>query len=44
MKVRGYNKYKIPHLKKATLERNGRLSTKINCDPTSVQNMLANYM
>ena len=34
MKVKGCNKFKIPHMKKDTLEREDRLPTFIPCDPS----------
>jgi hypothetical protein len=34
MKVKGCNKFKIPHMRKETLERQDRLSTSIPCDPS----------
>lgn len=40
MKIGGSNKYKISHLKKGVLEREGRLPTQITCDPTLVQNVM----
>jgi hypothetical protein len=32
MKVQGSNKYKIPHVKKQSLERQGRLPVQIACE------------
>ena len=32
LKVRDANRYKIPHMKKASLQRKGRLPTQIQCD------------
>jgi hypothetical protein len=32
MKVQGSNKYKIPHMKKGSLERQGRLPVQIPCE------------
>ena len=40
MKAKGSNKYKIPHSKKAVLERCGRLPTRMKCNPTLVQEVL----
>ncbi|OMO95541.1 hypothetical protein CCACVL1_05377 [Corchorus capsularis] len=37
MKVKGCNKYKILHIKKDQLAREGRLPTRIACDPALVQ-------
>ncbi|OMO86715.1 hypothetical protein COLO4_20958 [Corchorus olitorius] len=37
MKVKGYNKYKILHIKKDQLAKEGRLPTRIACDPALVQ-------
>ena len=34
MKVKGCNKFKIPHMKKETLEREDRLPSSISCDPS----------
>jgi hypothetical protein len=34
MKVKGCNKFKIPHMRKETLERQDRLPTSIPCDPS----------
>jgi hypothetical protein len=34
MKMKGYNKFKIPHMKKGTLERQSRLPSCIPCDPS----------
>ena len=34
MKVKGCNKFKIPHMKKETLEREDRLPTSISCEPS----------
>lgn len=36
MKVAGSNKYKIPHMKKGTLERQGRLPLQIICEASLV--------
>ena len=33
-KVKGCNKFKIPHMKKETLEREDRLPSCIPCDPS----------
>ncbi|GAA0154734.1 hypothetical protein LIER_12633 [Lithospermum erythrorhizon] len=40
LKVGGSNRYKIPHMKKEQLERNGQLSTQILCDPDVLQNAM----
>lgn len=40
MKVEGSNKYKIPHVNKAALEREGRLPMQITCDLAVVQNVM----
>jgi len=40
MKVGGENKYKIPHMKKATLDREGRLPLQISCDVSLVQSVI----
>ena len=34
MKVKGCNKFKNPHMKKKTLEREDRLPTSIPCEPS----------
>ena len=34
MKVKGCNKFQIPHMKKETLEREDRLPSCIPCDPS----------
>jgi hypothetical protein len=34
MKVKGCNKFKIPHMKKETLERQDLLPSCISCDPS----------
>jgi hypothetical protein len=34
MKVKGCNKFKIPHMRKDTLEREDRLPTSIPCEPS----------
>jgi hypothetical protein len=34
MKKKGNNNFKIPHMKKETLERQGRLPTSIPCPPS----------
>jgi hypothetical protein len=36
MKAHGSNKFKIPHMKKGTLERQGRLPLQIHCEPRLV--------
>lgn len=43
MKAIGSNKYKIPHINKRGLERQGQLPTQMKCDPTLVQEVL-NYL
>ncbi|XP_012851562.1 PREDICTED: uncharacterized protein LOC105971259 [Erythranthe guttata] len=40
MRVRGSQKYKTPHIKKAMLEREGRLPTRMKCDLALVQDVL----
>lgn len=40
MKAKGCHKYKIPHMKKASLERIGQLPTQLKCDSTLVQEVL----
>lgn len=40
MKVGGANKYQVPHMKKATLERGNRLPLQISCDVALVQNVI----
>lgn len=39
LKVEGYNRYKIPHVNKARLDRKGLLPTQIVCDPIVIQNV-----
>ncbi|XP_057789677.1 uncharacterized protein LOC131006538 [Salvia miltiorrhiza] len=39
MKVQGSNKYKIPRVNKARLEREGCLPKQITCDPVLVENV-----
>lgn len=41
MKVHGSNKFKIPHMKKNTLERQGRLPLQITCETTLVADAMA---
>ncbi|KAG2253327.1 hypothetical protein Bca52824_083463 [Brassica carinata] len=41
MKTGGDNKYKIPHMKKATLDRENRLPLQISCDVSLVQSVMA---
>lgn len=41
MKVGGMNKYKIPHMRKAVLERNNLLPVQLNCDIELVQNVMS---
>ncbi|KAL7125602.1 hypothetical protein ABFS83_14G127700 [Erythranthe nasuta] len=43
MKVKGSNKYKIPHIKKAMMERVGQLPTHLKCDSELVQEVF-NYL
>lgn len=40
MKTRGSNNYKIPHIKKAILQREGQLPTQMKCDPSIVEDVL----
>ncbi|WZZ26807.1 hypothetical protein YC2023_010208 [Brassica napus] len=40
MKVGGKNTYKIPHMKKATLDRENRLPLQISCDVALVQSVI----
>lgn len=40
MKVRGSHKYKIPHMKKLTLEREAKLPKQLKCDPKLVKDVL----
>ncbi|XP_058726901.1 uncharacterized protein LOC131598302 [Vicia villosa] len=40
MKIRGSQKYKIPHFKKEMLEHQGQLPKQLKCDPTLVQDVL----
>lgn len=40
MKARGSHDYKIPHLKKATLEEKNQLPIQLKCDPTLVKDVL----
>lgn len=40
MKIGGLNKYKIPHMQKATLQREGRLPVQISCEASLVQNVM----
>lgn len=40
MKMKGSNKYKIPHMRKAVLRREGLLPTQMKCDPILVQEVL----
>lgn len=41
MKAKGSQKYKIPHIKIAMLERRGQLPTQLKCDPELVQEVLS---
>ncbi|WZZ39489.1 hypothetical protein YC2023_035748 [Brassica napus] len=43
MKIGGGNNYKIPHLKKDTLEREGLLPVQMDCDPNLVEEAM-NYV
>ncbi|KAL7098802.1 hypothetical protein ACP275_09G041400 [Erythranthe tilingii] len=43
MRGKGSNKFKIPHMSKAMLEREGRLPTQLKCDRELVQEIL-NYL
>ncbi|KAL7154802.1 hypothetical protein ABFS83_03G027500 [Erythranthe nasuta] len=43
LKVKGCNKYKIPHIKKVMLERTGQFPTQLKCDPELVQEVI-NYL
>ncbi|KAL7157635.1 hypothetical protein ABFS83_02G090600 [Erythranthe nasuta] len=43
LKIKGCNKYKIPHIKKVMLERTGQLPTQLKCDPELVQEVI-NYL
>jgi len=43
LKVRGSNKYKIPHLKKSILKKEGNLPSQMACDPILVQDVV-NYL
>ncbi|OMO51145.1 hypothetical protein COLO4_37789 [Corchorus olitorius] len=40
MKARGSNRYKIPHISKAMLERDGMLPTQMSCDAALVQEIV----
>ncbi|OMO51810.1 Transposase, Tc1-like protein [Corchorus olitorius] len=40
MKARGSNRYKIPHISKAILERDGMLPTQMSCDAALVQEIV----
>jgi len=40
MKKRGCHKYKIPHMKKERLERQGQLPMQLKCDATLVQDIV----
>lgn len=40
MKIGGLNKYKIPHMKKSVVEKDGLLSKRISCDAMLVQNVM----
>ncbi|XP_074352653.1 uncharacterized protein LOC141691797 [Apium graveolens] len=41
LRVQGSNKYKIPHMKKSILERQGRLSRQMKCDVQLVTNAIS---
>ena len=43
MRVQGENKYKIPHMKKSVLEKEGNLPLQLSCDPILVQDVI-NYL
>lgn len=40
MKARGSNKYSIPHIMKAVLQKEGGLPTQIKCDPSLVEEVI----
>ncbi|XP_065862399.1 uncharacterized protein [Euphorbia lathyris] len=40
MKIQGSNKYRIPHMKKAVLERESQLPTQLKCESELVQEVL----
>ena len=40
MKIRGLNKYNIPHIKKALMQKERQLPTQIKCDPILVEEMI----
>ena len=40
MKTKGSNKYKIPHIKKAVIQREGQLLTQMKCDPLLVEEVI----
>lgn len=40
LKIEGSNKYKIPHVNKSRLEREGGLPTQVSCDYNLVQNVM----
>lgn len=39
MKVRGTNSYKLPHMKKGSLERIGELPVKMHCDKEFIEDV-----
>ena len=41
MKVKGYNKFKIPHMQKEKLEREDRLSLQISCEASLLAEAIA---
>jgi len=43
MKIRGSNKYIIPHLKKSILEKEGNIPSQMACDPNLVLDIV-NYL
>ena len=43
MKEKGSHKYKIPHVKKEMLEKEGQLPTQMKCDLVIVQEVI-NYL
>ncbi|GAA0185407.1 hypothetical protein LIER_32695 [Lithospermum erythrorhizon] len=40
MKIEGSNRYKIPHINKLQLEREGTLSAQISCNPQIIRNVM----
>jgi len=41
MKIGSSNKYKIPHLKKVILEKEGNLPSQMACDPILVRDVIS---